>query len=107
MAGFDRTRSNAMLYIQNHTLKCAGKIGSLWQFTPPKNYDAWLFWTRLTDCSASFDFRKKVGVFPVVYLRGTCGMFMAVTNTLEELAAIRETVDEVRYACTMNKRVCW
>lgn len=85
-----------MLYVQDRMFKCGGKIASLWQFTPPKNYDVWLFWTRLTDSSASFDFRKKSGVFPLVYLRGSCGMFLAITNTPEELAAIRETVDEVR-----------
>jgi len=68
----------------------------VWKVDPPKNLDIWKYWSRLVDKKAAFiPGQSERGVFPLIYLRGLSGLFIAIDDTKEKAEAWKKTSDSV------------
>ncbi|CAG9463223.1 unnamed protein product [Pedinophyceae sp. YPF-701] len=75
------------LYSKGNSFYC-------WKLKPPINADLWLYWKGLTQAGIAFyPGRSTRGVFPLIFLRGLSGQFIAIAETAEEAEKLRYEAD--------------
>ena len=83
-------------------LYAPGKCWHCWKGTPNVNADIWKFWGHLQRRGIAFDPKAPGGprgVFPLIFLRGLSGQYIAIANTDEEARAMVPIADECREKC--------